>query len=46
LKLANNTEMRIKDHHFNILNSPMAKAVLAGIAAHVAKRMMGPSQRA
>jgi hypothetical protein len=30
----------------DILSSPMAKAVLAGIAAHVAKRMMGPSQRA
>ena len=29
-----------------ILTSPMAKAVLAGIAAMVVKRVMGPSQRA
>jgi hypothetical protein len=30
----------------DILTSPMAKAVLAGIAAMVVKRVMGPSQRA
>ena len=30
----------------NILTSPMAKAVLAGIAAMVVKGVMGPSQRA
>jgi hypothetical protein len=29
-----------------MLSSPMAKAVLAGIAAIVVKRMMGPSQTA
>ena len=29
-----------------ILSSPMAKAVLAGIAAMVVKNVMGPSQRA
>jgi len=29
-----------------ILKSPMAKAVLAGIAAMVVKRVMNPSQRA
>jgi hypothetical protein len=30
----------------DMLSSPMAKAVLAGIAAMVVKRMMGPSQTA
>jgi hypothetical protein len=30
----------------DILKSPMAKAVLAGIAAMVVKRVMNPSQRA
>jgi hypothetical protein len=30
----------------DILASPMAKAVLAGIAAKLAKRVMGPSQTA
>jgi len=30
----------------DILTSPMAKAVLAGIAAMVVKGVMGPSQRA
>src|SRR5262249_6493526 len=30
----------------DMLGSPMAKAVLAGIAAMVVKRVMGPSQRA
>jgi hypothetical protein len=30
----------------DILSSPMAKAVLAGIAAMVVKNVMGPSQRA
>jgi hypothetical protein len=30
----------------DMLASPMAKAVLAGIAAIVVKRMMGPSQTA
>jgi hypothetical protein len=30
----------------DMLTSPMAKTVLAGIAAMVVKRVMGPSQRA